>query len=86
MNKLINTVKTFGENEGLHIYFVGGGVRDFLLERQDPVDLDFVLKGDIQKLLTLLKENLGGTLVTMDRHEPLYRLVLEEGVSLDLRK
>jgi tRNA nucleotidyltransferase (CCA-adding enzyme) len=52
-------VDAFADVEGA--YLVGGAVRDLLLGRDEPVDLDVVVEGDAAAAARVAAERLGGT-------------------------
>ncbi|MFN2295143.1 MAG: CBS domain-containing protein [Candidatus Promineifilaceae bacterium] len=62
-------VKVVGEEAaalGMPLYFVGGLVRDLLLEKP-PIDLDMVVEGDAIDLVDRLQEKFGGEVHTHER-------------------
>jgi len=84
VDRLMKQIQQAIRDQGKTGYFVGGGVRDLLLENRERIqDLDFVIQGDPKPLMDGLREILGGTLVEMEKKVPLTRLVLKDGLMLD---
>jgi tRNA nucleotidyltransferase (CCA-adding enzyme) len=63
---LIQTIKTAAEERHLPIYFVGGIVRDLLLDRPGE-DFDIVVEGDAIGLARSLSDKFGGRVVSHKR-------------------
>lgn len=63
---LIQAIKTAAEERHLPIYFVGGFVRDLLLNRSGE-DFDIVVEGDAIALARSLSERFGGKVVSHKR-------------------
>jgi tRNA nucleotidyltransferase/poly(A) polymerase len=57
--QVVNQLGRFASAQGLNLYLVGGAVRDLTSGHQPIRDLDFVLEGNIQKILRQL-ESAGG--------------------------
>ena len=64
--RLIEAIGAIASHQGLHLYIVGGGVRDLLLE-QETFDLDLVVDGDAIGLAQLLANTIRGRLVVHTR-------------------
>lgn len=64
--EIVQTISQLAAEMGVPLYFVGGIVRDLLLE-EPPVDLDMVVEGDAIKLGQLLQARFGGALHTHSR-------------------
>ena len=62
-------------------YLVGGGVRDVLLGRR-PVDLDFVLAGDVGAAAEAIAETLAGSAFPLDAERGQLRVVLPEPAAV----
>jgi len=50
--KLFKTISKVAQQQGLSAYIVGGYVRDILLKRESPTDIDFVTEGSGLELAT----------------------------------
>ena len=60
--QVVNQLGRLASAQGLNLYLVGGAVRDLTYGHQTVRDLDFVLEGNIQKILKdgrLIKQALG---------------------------
>lgn len=65
------------------VYLVGGALRDALLGRE-ILDFDFAVERSATRLGKLLAPGLGGTFVLLDPERDEGRLVLKEGLEVDL--
>jgi len=81
--KLWAALKCLSEKRGIHLYLVGGTVRDFFLERE-PVDIDLTVEHGATVCCHILIEELGGgTFVPLGcRREDAARVVWR-GLSID---
>lgn len=74
---------------GCKVYLIGGYIRDALLERFDeqhrPKDFDYtVLNGSAIDLARHLQNRCGGHFVLLDTENDTARVVLENGIQIDL--
>lgn len=60
--KLFKTISQISEQRGQSVYIVGGYVRDLLLKRDTPTDIDFVTEGSGLELATAVASELGPNL------------------------
>lgn len=60
--KLFKTISETAEENGQPVYIVGGYVRDLLMKRQAPTDIDFVTAGDGIALAQAAAKSLGDNL------------------------
>src|SRR5262249_51984459 len=58
--QVVNQLGRLASAQGLNLYLVGGAVRDLTYGNQTVRDLDFVLEGNIQRILRQLESG-GGT-------------------------
>ena len=66
---------------GMEVYLVGGGIRDFLLQRPSS-DFDFIVLSDPERFAGKFSDAVSGRLVVLDDKEKTYRVVTE-GVEYD---
>ncbi len=71
----------FTLGKGRDIYVVGGYIRDVLLNRRS-LDRDYVVKGELARLLKSVTLETGGKLVHIGK-KGFHRVVLRNGVTLD---
>lgn len=85
MRTIITCILQLKEILKTDIYLVGGSVRDILLNRNIK-DLDFVASQAPQELATELRKELGGTLIVLDSERQVYRVVLNNGFTVDIAR
>ncbi|MDB5099931.1 MAG: pcnB [Cyanobacteria bacterium RYN_339] len=82
---LCRRLAALGEDAGLPLVLVGGGVRDWLLGRP-ALDWDLIVPGDPAPLLARVRKALGRHAATLDDAFGVYRLVLPDGPSIDFTR
>jgi putative nucleotidyltransferase with HDIG domain len=82
---LLRAVREAAQILGGQAWLVGGAVRDWLLTGELPLDLDFTLIDcPAETLAAYLAESLSGHLVPLDLVFGIHRVVLADGLQLDL--
>ncbi|MDP8216696.1 MAG: HD domain-containing protein [Candidatus Kaelpia imicola] len=73
----INGLYQFLDDE--EIYLVGGFLRDLILGRKrDSLDFDFASSGDVGSISKKFAESIGGSWVSLDDFNRIYRVVIRE--------
>ncbi len=75
--QLIRQLHAFAEKRGAQLYFVGGSVRDLLLNRS-VTDLDFALADDAIAFAKAFADNIGEAFVKLEEQPPTARIVIRE--------
>ncbi len=73
-NEFLTLVSRLAAEKGIKAYFVGGGLRDVLMDREME-DLDFVLSGAPGELPTTFARKIGGTFFWLDEQRFQARVV-----------
>jgi poly(A) polymerase len=76
-SRLLKKISRYLSARGTSAYLVGGFVRDLLLDR-DTSDIDIAISGDAQKTARDIADYLGGTFVSLDEQNKVYRVVLQD--------
>lgn len=74
MQRLLDFIAEISSQLNITTYLVGGAVRDLLLART-PLDLDFIITTKTLKLSQLVAQRYGGSLVILDEHREIIRVV-----------
>lgn len=74
MQRLLDFIAEISSQLNITTYLVGGAVRDLLLDRT-PLDLDFIVTAKTLKLSQLVAEQYNGSLVILDQHREMIRVV-----------
>ncbi len=83
MHKLLLLIKQLAGQENVHVYLVGGIIRDLLLGHPPEKDLDFVVIGDAVAFTFNLQKLLGGAVRHFEKFGTA-SLHLDDGLRLDL--
>ncbi len=73
-----------GEGFQPRLLLVGGAVRDLLLERDDPADLDLIVEGDVEPALAAVEAAGGSVTRAHDRFDT--ATVTVAGITIDLAR
>ncbi|MEG6520608.1 CCA tRNA nucleotidyltransferase [Desulfotomaculum sp. 1211_IL3151] len=74
MQHLLDFIAETSSQLNITTYLVGGAVRDLLLDRA-PLDLDFIVTEKTLQLSQLVAEQYSGSLVILDEHREMIRVV-----------
>ena len=82
---MVRQVQQLAQAQGGTAYLVGGAVRDWLLNGELPLDLDFTLLNcSASTLAKTLADSANGHLVPLDWDFGIHRVVFDDGVNVDL--
>lgn len=83
--RLLQQLLTFAQRRGLHIFVVGGTIRDVCLGRQTQ-DLDVTLAGDVMAIARDFARETGGAYVPLDPTRGEARVVYRRATIIDFAR
>jgi|Deesub1362A_J573_1020465.scaffolds.fasta_scaffold00027_25 tRNA nucleotidyltransferase/poly(A) polymerase len=72
-------------SSGRGVYLVGGYIRNILIHGKHSKDIDYVVKKDIEALVSKVSKGLNGTVIEL-RKEHILRIALRDGRTLDFSR
>lgn len=81
--ELIEKINQFFASRSQEAYFVGGFVRDILLEKKDLKEIDLAIRGDTSETAAALAHQVSGSFFLLDEKRTLARIVVGD-FSVDI--